>query len=129
MKGDYIELIKKDSIDYFMITRPTLTMGPEELRSTIISYLSQNNDMWKLVYWDDISLLFVKNNEHFRNVIDSYEFKYLTPYNIIFNVNILNNALNQSPEAVKSEFNRKRTEGTGAIFMNQFLKVFSQRLK
>lgn len=129
MKGDYTELISKDSIDYFMITRPTLTMGPEELRSTIISYLSNNTDQWKLIYWDDISLLFVKNNERFRNVINSYEFKYLTPYNIIFNVNILNNALNQNPESVKSEFNRKRAEGTGTIFLNQFLKVFSQRLK
>ena len=128
-KDGFLNLIQKDSIDYFMITIPTLTMGPNELKTTVISYLSQNTDEWKLIYWDDISQLFVKNNENFRDIINRYEFKYLSPYNIIFKIDAINSGINQNPEAVQNEVNRKRAEGTGGLFMNQFYKVFSQRTK
>ncbi len=128
-KEGYRNLIQQDSIDYFMITRPTLTFGPEELKTTIISYLSQNTDEWKLVYWDDISQLYVKNNDSFKDLTGKYEFSYLTPYNIIFKLDAINSGINQNPEKVQSEINRKRAEGSGTLFMNQFYKVFSQRTK
>ena len=128
-KEGYLDLLRKFNIDYFMITRPTLTMSPDELKTTIISYLSQTPDEWKLIYWDDISELFVKNTDKFKPLIDKYEYKYLKPYNIIYKIDLLNTAFNQDSQVLQNEINRKRAEEPGGIMMNQFAKVFSRRIK
>ncbi len=42
-----------------------------------------------LVFWDDKSFLFIKNLPKFKEIIDKYEYKYVTPYNFLYQKNVL----------------------------------------
>jgi hypothetical protein len=114
-----IEMI---GIDYVIYCVPYLTINATEIERNIISYLSRNNEKWKLIFWDDKSFLFVKNVPKFKDIIDRYEFKYLSPYNFIFNRSSLSEGYRNYRETVNKETKRKISEDPTGIFINDIAK-------
>ena len=112
-------------IDYVLYSVPYLTINATEIERNIISYLSRNNDKWKLIFWDDKSFLFVKNVPKFQNIIERYEYKYVSPYNLIFNRTLLTDGYKNNRETVKNEAKRKISEEPSGIIINEIAKYLN----
>ena len=117
-KPGFENLLDKSSVDYVIYSTPYLTINASEIRHNIVSYLSTDTTNWKLIYWDDISFLFVKNLPKFGNLIKKYEFKYVSPYNFIFNREYLNKGYKTDRPEVISELKRKQSEEPNGILIN-----------
>lgn len=114
-------------IEYSIYLAPDLVRAPQEMEQTIISYFCKNKD-WKLIFWDDKSFLFVKNIPKFSELIGKYEYKYINPYNAIYQRNIIDKAINADKETVKKEINRKYAEDPNGIIINSVLNNYGNKL-
>lgn len=117
-KPGFENLLEKLGIDYVMYSTPYLTINASEIRRNIISYLSADTTDWKLIYWDDISFLFVKNLPKFSILIKKFEFKYVSPYNFIFNRQYLNEGYKTDRPKVIKELERKLQGEPSGILIN-----------
>ncbi len=99
------------------------------MEQTIISYFSKHPNEWKLVFWDDKSFLFLKNLPKFKDIIDKYEYKIVTPYNYLYQKNILDQAVTEDPERFKSEIKRKLDEEPGGLIIQSINNSYSNKLK
>lgn len=127
-KPGFENKIKQYDFDYSFYLAPDLVRGPKEMESTIISYFSKKPDEWKLVFWDDKSFLFVKNLTKFKEIIDKYEYRYVTPYNFLYQKNILDKGLTENPDQVKAEIQRKLSEEPNGIIITNINNNFSSKL-
>lgn len=114
----YESLLDNNDIDYVIYSVPYMTVNATEIERNIISYLSTTGNKWKLVYWDDNSFLFVKNIPKFNDIINRYEYKYITPYNYIFKRDFLNNKYITEKLEVNSELKRKLFSDPNGIIIN-----------
>ncbi len=112
--------LDKYGIDYIMYSLPYLTTSAGDIEKNLIAYLSKSEN-WKLIYWDDRSFLFVRNNEKFREVISGNEYKYITPSNYIFRRNIITDALKNDKQRVAAELQRKRAEEPAGRLVNDMI--------
>ncbi|MBV6477782.1 MAG: hypothetical protein HGGPFJEG_00526 [Ignavibacteria bacterium] len=115
-------------IDYALYLAPDLVRAPQEMEQTIISYFSRHPDEWKLVFWDDKSFLFLKNLPKFKEIIDKYEYKFASPYNLIYNKNVLEKAVKDNPETLKTEIKRKLSEDPNGLIISTINNNYSQKL-
>ena len=99
--------------------------------NTILSYLTKSDD-WKLVFWDDKSVLYVKNLPKFKDIIDKYEYKYLTPFYYPFTneteKSLVNKGLNEDKLKLKSEIKRKAAEEPESVVMHVLFNAFGNKL-
>jgi len=115
-------------VEYIIYLEPDMRMDPENLiNRTFISALSVNND-WKLVFWDDKSMLFLKNIDKFKDIISQYEYKYLTPYNIVFNTAAIDRGITADKQKIKTEFERKMQTEPEGIFIRNFEYKYKNKL-
>jgi hypothetical protein len=119
--------VKDYNFDYALYLAPDLVRAPQEMEQTSISYFSKNPD-WRLVFWDDKSFLWVKNEPKFSNVIENYTYKYLTPYNFVYNKPLLEKGIREDKETVKKELQRKMNEEPNGVIVNSFLQTYGNRL-
>lgn len=115
------------NIDYVIYLAPDLVRGPQEMQQTIISYLSQKSDEWKLVFWDDKSFLFVRNIPKFKEVIDKYDYKFLTPYNIVYQPQNVEKGFKTNLEEFKKEVNRQKALEPNGVFINSVLNKYQSK--
>ena len=109
--------IEKYGFDYAIYLDPDLIRRPNELSKTVVSYFDRN-PQWKLVFWDDKSMLFLKDIPKFKEIIDRYQYKVLDPYTILFYEKEFNQNVLSSPERTKEEIKRKeQTEPEGHLFL------------
>ncbi|MBX7043188.1 MAG: hypothetical protein K1X85_09810 [Ignavibacteria bacterium] len=120
--------LRQYDFDYSMYLAPDLVRQPSEMEQTIVSYMSRKPDEWKLVFWDDKSFLFLKNLPKFKEIIDKYEYRYATPYNLIYNKQVIENALKNDPERLKSEIGRKLSEDPNGLIINTINRNFASKL-
>lgn len=116
-------------IDYIPWSYPDIVMYPQYMKAAVVSYLVDKPDEWKLIFWDDNSFLFVKNEEKFRDLISKYEYKYVNPYNFIFRRNVIDNALRTNPAEVKEEIYRKFNEDPSGAFISSIYNAYYTRIK
>jgi len=119
IKPGFENEIDKLNLNGFSLCYPYMTHNPSELSKNIVSYLSKNQDKWKLVYWDDKSLLFLKNNDKFANITKSYEYRYLTPYNFFFNSKAIQKAFLENRNELLTELERKEKEEPYGFIVNE----------
>jgi len=105
-------------IDYFIYSTPYLLGNVYDLNKIVVSYLSTARDKWKLIYWDDRSFLFVRNVPKFADVISKYEYKYITPYNILFDHNFIDDNFQTNSAVIDREVSRKRHEEPNGMLIN-----------
>ncbi|MEO8666313.1 MAG: hypothetical protein ABI462_12540 [Ignavibacteria bacterium] len=127
-KPGFENKLKSFDFDYSLYLAPDLVRAPNEMEQTIISYFSRHPEEWKLVFWDDKSFLFVKNLPKFKEIIDKYEYKYVTPYNLLYQKNILDKAIKDDNERVKTEINRKLSEDPEGLIINNINNTYSTKL-
>jgi hypothetical protein len=127
MKPGFDQKIKNYGIDYAIYLAPDLVRAPEEMQSTPISYFSRSAE-WKLVFWDDKSFLFLKDTPEFKDLIEKYEYKYVTPYNYAYNREKLQEGLTVDKERFKNEMDRKLSEDPNGLIINNFKSQFGNVL-
>jgi hypothetical protein len=125
-KPGFENLIDKLEIDYVMYSTPSLTVNATEIERNIVSYLSTNNDKWKLIYWDDRSFLFVRNIPKFNNVISKFEYKYLSPYQFIFQRDLFNKKYLSDKVSANAELKKKYNEEPKGIIINDMAENFKR---
>lgn len=111
--------------DYILWFYPKLPWNNTELKTSILSYLFKNNEKWKLVYWDDNSFVFVKNDNRYKDIIDKFEFKYVNPYYYIFDKEPLKNATYSDPQRIAEEIRRNYRLNPEGIFIQAMAKSFN----
>ena len=79
----------------------------------------QKNEEWKLVFWDDKSFLYLKNKPEFKEIIDKYEYKYVTLIIFFIRKIRLIKELLKDPEQVKKEIKRKLAETPDGLIIIQ----------
>jgi len=120
--------LKQLGIDYVLYSVPTMTLNASILEKTIISYLSTNSD-WKLIYWDDISFLFVKNEMKFANLIEQNEYKYLNPYKFIFQTKEFLDTYQKDKNRFMQEVIRKQNEDPESKILKDIVKKLNIEVK
>jgi len=115
------------NIDYVLYLAPDLIRGPQEMQQTIISYLSQKNDEWKLIFWDDKSFLFVRNIPKFQEIVNKFEYKTITPFNIVYQPQNLESQFKNDIETFKKELFRKRDLEPSGAFINSVLNKYGAK--
>lgn len=120
--------LEEYGIDYAIYLAPDLVRDPKEMDNTCISYFSKSPN-WKLIFWDDKSFLWVKNLPKFKDVIDKYEFKYLTPYNYAYNKPVLEKGMNEDMPTLRKEIERKMADDSNGVVISSVMKVYGNRLK
>lgn len=125
-KQGFEALMDKYGFDYVIYNTPYLTVNASEIQRNIISYLSAQNTKWKLVYWDDKSFLFVKNEAKFEKIISKYEYKYVSPYNYLFAKDFINDKFVNDKETFVNELKRKLNDEPNGVFINTMMKTFKR---
>ncbi|MFA5404434.1 MAG: hypothetical protein WC358_05830 [Ignavibacteria bacterium] len=126
-KQGFEQKLDEYGIDYAIYLAPDLVRAPQEMEQTVISYFCKNKD-WKLIFWDDKSFLWVKNLPKFSDLISRYEYKYVTPYSVVYQKNMLDKCIIENKEAIKKEINRKTTEDPNGIIINSALKMLGNKI-
>lgn len=127
-KSGFENKLKSYDFDYSMYLAPDLVRAPKEMEQTIISYFSKHPDEWKLVFWDDKSFLFLKNLPKFKEIIDKYEFKYLTPYNFLYQKNVMDKAAVDDKAQFKKELDRKLSEEQNGLIINKINEIYKNKM-
>ena len=92
----------------------------------ILAHLSTDSSEWKLVYWDDRSFLFVKNIPKFKDIISQFEYKFVSPYNFLFEQKTLNEKYISDRLAVTGELRRKLIEEPDGKIINDIAENFKK---
>jgi hypothetical protein len=129
--GNYEQIIEESKLDYFVWIIPNINYGmnPEFLNYGILAYLFNSSREWKLIYWDDNSLLFVKNLPKFKDIISKFEYKFITSYNYYYGKNVLDSAVNTNKEEMSKEIERKESEDPNGVITNRFVRAYRNKLK
>lgn len=115
--------IDKYGFDYVIYLDPDLIRRPKDLQRVCVSYFARNPE-WKLVFWDDKSMLFLKDIPKFSGVISKYEYKYFNPYTALFFDKEFKDNIKNNPELTKEEIERKsQTEPNGNLFLGMEQEV------
>lgn len=120
---NFIQLINRYNFDYFIIFYPILEYDPQFISTSVISYLSTNSN-WKLVYLDNKSFLFLKNEPKFENIIAVYEYKYFSPYNLFFKKQEFDKAMKENNPDVMNEINRIKTNEPASFYLTYLSKLY-----
>jgi hypothetical protein len=116
--------IKEMGFDYFIWFYPGLVKNSVELQTSVTSYLINNSQSWKLIYWDDQSMLFVKNENKFKDLISRYEYRFVNPLYYIYYREPLKKALTENMDVVINEIQRKYKDEPNGSFINSIVHSF-----
>ena len=111
------------NFDYVLWFFPYLPLNLNEFKTSVLSYLNKNVK-WKLVYWDDNSFVFVKNDEKYKDIIDQNEYKYVNPYYYTFDREPLKKATQDDTGRIVLEIQRNYKLNPDGIFINAMAKSF-----
>lgn len=118
MQPGFEKKLEDRGVDYVIYLDPDLIRRPNELKRLITNYLSTNKK-WKLLFWDDKSMLFVKDKPKFADLINRYEYKIIDPYDFLFSKPEFENKIRLNPDAAQTELKRKQdSEPNGYLFQN-----------
>lgn len=111
-----------DNIDYIIFRPVDVLHNPSVMHHSLISYCSTHRDTWKLVYWDDLTLVYVKNLPKFKHVIEADEYRILHPYLLAFQTSLVDSLRLQYPDSYKKELKRKLSEDPRGVITSLFVE-------
>ena len=121
MRQGFEQKLDQYGIDYIVLHPLDLLESPAVMQMNLVSYCSTHRETWKLVYWDDHSMVFIKNLQKFKPVIDKYEYRVLHPYIVALDKSRLDSLYAALPTAFIHELQRKLTEEPKGFFTNMCL--------
>jgi hypothetical protein len=107
---------------------PDIVSEPDLMQKNVISYFCKRPE-WKLVFWNDRSLLFVRDLPKFSDIISKYEYRFVTPYNFYFQRSVLDKAVTENKDVVKAEIDRKYSEEPSNFFLKNIVRYYGNKLK
>jgi len=116
--------LEENNFDYIIWDYAGLINNSSELQSSIVSYLINNSETWKLIYWDDQSLVFVKNESKFAELIAKHEYKYINPLYYIYQRDPLKKSLAENSAGVYAEIQRNYKQNPDGHFINSMVNSF-----
>ncbi len=92
---DFAQIVDHYQIDLFFLRRRTVTptAGP------LLHQILLTAPMWKLIYWDDSAMVFLRDRPQYRKILERDEIHYLDP----FRPDRLDVGLQRSPGEVRAE--------------------------
>lgn len=130
MKPGFERKLEQYGMDYVVFFEPRLVKFPNAFKQVVTDYLFKNKN-WKLVYWDDKSVLFLKDLPKYSEIISKYEYKVFIPYTAIFNKKEFEVKIKNSQETASNEIKRKAdTEPQGYFYLgmkDMALKVLQNK--
>jgi hypothetical protein len=93
-------------IDLVIFFEPKLSRYPNIMKQQITEFLL-NNKQWHLIYWDDLSMLFVKDTQQNSELISKYAYRVFNPYTAFFYQKQFESNISSDPMALESEMKRK----------------------
>jgi len=123
----FLQILDNLKPDYFMWFVPDVNYSrdPGFLNYGILSYLFNSPQEWKLVYWDDMSLLFVRNSEKFTPIIEHYQYNYVTPFNFYYKRNYLDSAAAVNRNAVIREISRHQVYDPAGRLIDRIRSLYA----
>ncbi len=94
-------------VDMIALHLPDLPRSADALTETPALFCAAHRDEWKLVFWDDQSLLYVKSIPRFRPVIEADEYRILDPYLFAFRPQMYDSLRAALPGVYALESSRK----------------------
>jgi len=128
MKTGFDNKLEKYGVDNIQYFEPKLVKYPQNMRNHLPAYLTLNSK-WKLIYWDDKSMLFIKDTPENAELINKYEYKILIPYKAVFFQKDFENAVINFPERTKMEMNRKEAEEHDGFYYSGMNEIITKVLK
>ena len=127
MKPGFKEKLNNYNIDYFILLIPGLIQNPQVLGRSIAAYLSSMSSEWKQVYWDDNSFIFVKNIPKFEPIISKYEYKYVTPFNFLYQKKVIDKAFTDDKDEFIKELRRNLSNEPDGFIINTISNTYKIR--
>ncbi len=126
MQPGFEKKLEDRGVDYIVYLDPDLIRRPNDLKRLVTNYFSTNKN-WKLVFWDDKSMLFIKDIPKFTDIINKSEYKVIKPYSALFNKSEFENNIKSNPQLAKDELKRKSDlDPNGQLF--QVLKQSANKV-
>jgi hypothetical protein len=130
MQPGFDKKLEMYGVDYAIFFDPLLIRNPNILKQSVTEYLFKNKD-WHLVYWDDLSLLFLKYVPENSEVISKYEYRVFSPYKALFDQREFEADLRNYRSTAEIEIKRKaQSEPNGYFYqgMNDIaVRVFGSK--
>ncbi len=109
-------MLDRYGVDHIVVFLTELVRNPSLMEGTLIPYCTSEPNEWKLVYWDDRSLLFLRNIPRFERVIAADSYTILNPYYFAYEHGRFDSLAVAFPETFRRELNRKlRDEPDGFL--------------
>lgn len=106
-------LVARHDIGYFVLDYP------DEADNRMMQYALSRSRDWELVYWDDNSLIYVKNDSSYSGVIEKHAYRSVDPiYRLGFQ---LGRQIDRDPEGFTAEVERQLTLRPGTAISRVFL--------
>jgi hypothetical protein len=125
MQPGFEAKLEKYEIDYVVFFEPMLSRYPNILKQQITEYLFKNNN-WALVYWDDLSMIFLKNKPEYSELISKYEYKVFNPYTAVFNQKEFEAGIRNFPSTAENEMKRKSAAEPNGYFFNGMREIMNR---
>jgi hypothetical protein len=119
MEEGYERRIDGYGIDYMVFHPTDMLSDPRVMPQTLIAYCATRPDTWKLVYWDDKSMIYLKNETKFLPVIQKYEYTVLQPYLVFHKTAEFTSRRQREPEAFRRELQRKLAEEPAGVLVGE----------
>lgn len=116
-------------IDYICMDIKGLIQIPSMMAQSLISYCSTDTLQWRLVFWDDGSFLFVRNEPDFKKVIEDHEYRILNPYLYMYKRMEFDSLRRAEPQVFQKEFERKISEEPDGQIMRFITRYIQQPTK
>lgn len=124
MQASFEQKFDNYGFDYVLWFYPKLPLSTIELKASIASYLIRKNDKWRLVFWDDNSMVFIKNNARNQELIRQNEYKYVNPYYFIYEKEPLQKATYDDPGRIVEEIQRNYKLNPNGVFITAIVNAF-----
>ena len=115
MQPGFEAKLEKYSMDYAVFFEPKLSRYPNIMKQQITEYFF-NSPKWALVYWDDLSMLFLKRTQQNSELISGNEYKIINPYTAVFNQKQFESNVKNFPVLADNEMKRKASEEPNGFY-------------
>ena len=119
--------LEKYGVDYIVISLFDMVRSPALMSASPIPYCEANRAEWRLVYWDDRTLLYLKTVPKFDSCCANCGYVILDPYRFAFAHNQFDSLAVTAPELFRKELKRKMDDEPGGFLTKSFLEYGKRR--
>lgn len=128
MQPGFEKKLEKYGINQVIFFDPFLIRFPNLFKQNITEYLF-NNSGWVLVYWDDLSVMFLKRTPENTELISKFGYTVFSPYTALFNKPLFDSNVKAAPISAQNEAKRKQAAEPEGYFFKGVYAMMNEALK